>query len=159
MLNIPTQTKNITPIDVAAYVIELSDAIGEPITNMKLQKLLYYVYAWFAVEKGTKLFEEPIIAWKYGPVVTSVYEAYKGYGADIIRTKNGGNASALDDFTKSLIEDVFNIYGNKTAIELMSLTHDEAPWRDAFDPEDQTHEISFDAILKFYKAKKESTEA
>ncbi len=70
-----------------------------------------------------------------------------------------GNPDALDDFTESLVEDIFNIYGNKTAIELMSLTHSEAPWRDTFDPGFQNTEISFDKILKFYKQRKETSEA
>lgn len=147
------------PLDVAAYIIKLSDEIGEPITNMKLQKLIYYVFAWYAVEKGEPLFEEKIFAWKYGPVVASVYDVYKIYGADIIKEVQKGNPEAMDEFTQSLIEDIFNIYGNKTAIELMSLTHSEAPWRDSFDPGYQNTEIPFDLIHKFYKQRKATSEA
>jgi len=143
------------PLDIAAYIVRLSEKIGEPITNMKLQKLIYYVFAWYAVEKGEKLFDEPILAWKYGPVITSVYEVYKDFGADVIKGVKDGKPQDLDSFTKSLIEEVFTIYGGKTAIELMNLTHSEAPWRDTFNPNNQNKEIPFEEIKEYYKARKE----
>lgn len=139
-----------TPQDVAAYLIDLSNEIGEPLTNMKLQKLLYYTYAWFAVEKNKPLFEETIKALKYGPVVMSIYEEYKSCGADVIKDKKSGNPNNLDEFTKLLTEDVFQIYGDKTAIDLMRLTHSEAPWRDTFRPDAGVTEIPFKKIRDYY---------
>lgn len=60
-----------TALDVSNYIVTLSAEIGEPVTNMKLQKLLFYSYAWNLVEnKRNKLFTEKIIAWKYGPTKT-----------------------------------------------------------------------------------------
>ncbi len=146
------------PLDIAAYIVKLSKDTGEPVTNMKLQKLVYYTYVWYAVEKGKPLFKEPIKAWKYGPVITSVYEAYKDYGADVIKEVQAGNPESLDAFTKALAEDVFKVYGNKSAIELMELAHSEAPWRDTFNPKNQNTPIPFDMILDFYKARKEALE-
>jgi len=156
-----SQNKNkttIDPSDVAAYLIELSINIGEPLTNMKLQKLLYYVYAWYGVEKSKELFDEKIMAWKYGPVTISVYNKYSKYGADVIKKVENGGSEKLDPFTKDLIEEVFTIYGNKTAIELMNLTHSEAPWRDTFNPTYQDTPIPYEFIVGFYKEKKEITE-
>lgn len=143
------------PLDIAAYIVKLSQDIGEPVTNMKLQKLIYYTYAWYAVEKGKPLFEEPIEAWKYGPVVNSVYEVYKVFGADVIKESHNGDSETLDIFTKSLIEDVFRVYGGKSATELVDLTHSEAPWRETFDPKEEHTEIPFELIQKFYQARKE----
>lgn len=148
----------VNPSDIAAYLVELSIGIGEPLTNMKLQKLLYYVYSWYGVEKGKELFDEKIMAWKYGPVVTSVYDKYRKYGADVIKEVEGGNSDKLDPFTKDLIEEVFTVYGNKTAIELMNLTHSEAPWRDAYNPENQNTPIPYESVVEFYKAKKQIVE-
>ena len=138
------------PLDIAAYIIQLSNEIGEPLTNMKLQKLLYYAFSWYAVEKNKPLFDENIMAWKYGPVVVSVYKAYEKFGADIIKKASDGDPNALDDFTKSLVDDVFSVYGNKTAIELANLTHSEAPWRDTFNPENQNTPIPFKAVVQYY---------
>jgi len=147
------EVSKVSPLDVAAYIVDLSKETGEPITNMKLQKLVYYAYAWYAVEKGSKLFEEKIKAWKYGPVVQSVYDAYSEYGADVIKETSDGDPNKLDKFTKDLIDEVFNVYGIKTAIELMSLTHSEAPWRDSYF-EGEFHPIPFDLVKKYYTTKK-----
>ncbi len=144
-------------IDIAAQIIKLSNEIGEPITNMKLQKLIYYVYAWYAVEKGKPLFDEPIYAWKYGPVIASVYRAYQKFGADVIKESVDGDPESIDDYTKKLIEEVFNIYGTKSAIDLMELTHSEAPWRDTYKPGDDT-QIPFNLIQSYYKARKDLAE-
>ncbi len=144
----------IVPLDVAAYIIELSKETGEPLTNMKLQKLIYYVYAWFAVEKKKPLFDEKILAWKYGPAIVSVYEEYKDYGADVVKDKSGGNLENLDEYTKGLTEEVFTVYGGKSAIDLMSLSHSEAPWRDTFNPDNQNTPIPFEKILEYYTARK-----
>lgn len=147
--------KNISALDVAKYIIELAEEIGEPVTNMKLQKLLYYTYAWYLVENDKKkLFEEPIMAWKYGPVVISVYEAYKSYGADSIKEAIDGDAGKLDAATKEIIEDVFNIYAGLNAIELANLTHSERPWMETFDGTN-IHTISDELMYDFYLAKRE----
>ena len=120
--------------DVAAMIIDLSLKIGEPVTNMKLQKLLYYSYSWYLVKKKgkEKLFDEPIEAWQYGPVVKNIYEEYKTNGADVIKESSSGDVSLLDDDAIEVIEGVFRVYGDKTAIELMDLSHSEQPWRDSY---------------------------
>lgn len=141
--------------DVASRIINLSIQIGEPITNMKLQKLLYYSYCWYLIEnKGEKrLFNDEIQAWKYGPVVSSVYELYKKYKADVISTPVDGNESSIDALSNQIIEDVFKIYGDKTAIELMNLSRSEKPWRDTFDEDNQNQPIPDELIYSYYSSK------
>ena len=139
--------------DVAKYIIKLSQDIGEPVTNMKLQKLLYYSYVWYLVEKGMKrkLFKEPIVAWKYGPIVKDVYSMYKKYGADVIRQAENGNIENLDEEAKNIIEDVFKVYGAKNGIELANLTHNEQPWIQSYE-EDEENIIPDNLIFTFYKS-------
>ena len=60
-------------ISVAKYIINYSNSIDSPISNLKLQKLLYYVQAAFLVEEGKKCFCDEIVAWAFGPVVPDVY--------------------------------------------------------------------------------------
>lgn len=76
--------------DVADYVIWYANKIGKRITNLQLQKIMYYLQAYYLVEVGTELFQEPVEKWKLGPVVDNVYQEYKGYGAkniDIVPDK------------------------------------------------------------------------
>ena len=139
--------------DVAKYIIQLSQDIGEPVTNMKLQKLLYYSYAWYLVEKNKekKLFEEPIVAWKYGPVIKDIYMMYKEYEADVIKVAKDGEVDNLDEEARNIIEDVFKVYGAKNGIELANLTHLEQPWIQSYE-EGKENVITDELIFTFYKS-------
>ncbi|MFC3295544.1 DUF4065 domain-containing protein [Clavibacter michiganensis subsp. insidiosus] len=54
---------------------------------MKLQKLLYFAASEYAKRTGSdSLLSEPFMMWKYGPVVRSVYDEFRSYGAGRIRT-------------------------------------------------------------------------
>src|SRR5690606_8871278 len=72
---------------VASYFISRSSELNEnDLTNLKLQKLLYYAQAECVKSHTAKIFNEPIEAWDYGPVVSSVYKWLKGCGAYPITT-------------------------------------------------------------------------
>jgi len=145
--------------DVTAYIIDLATKTGEAVTNMKLQKLVYYSFVWYAVENGgQRLFKDPIFAWKYGPVVIPAYDTYESYGADSIKEIAKGNKDKISAKDKDLIEEVFQVYGNKSAIELLRLTHSERPWMDTFDPSYQKTEIPLDLIVDYYTKKKDLSE-
>lgn len=145
----------VSALDVAKYIIGLSLSTGEPVTNMKLQKLLYYAYSWYLVEKEGKetLFNEEIEAWQYGPVIRSVYNIYNKFKADIIKESLGGDDSVLNEEQKSLVRETFLAYGDKTAIQLMRLTHSETPWVKSFEQGDFS-KIPKDLIYNFYLEKK-----
>lgn len=70
--------------DVAQYIVNYHIEAEAPITNMKLQKLLYLVWVQHYRKTGRYLFDDEIVAWPLGPVVPSVYYDYSPYGADMI---------------------------------------------------------------------------
>lgn len=144
--------------NIAKYIIKLSIDTGEPVTNMKLQKLLYYAYSWFLVEKENKerLFEESVEAWQYGPVVRDVYSLYISKGADIIDEPILGDTvdEEIDEDTKKLIYETFIAYGDKTAIQLMRLTHNETPWLKTY-VEGRKDVIPDELIYDYYLGKKQ----
>ena len=50
------------------------------ITQMKLMKLVCISYGWnLVMNDNKKLFEEPILAWKYGLVIPSIYHEFKEF--------------------------------------------------------------------------------
>ena len=67
--------------DVACYLIHKAIDNERPISNLQLQKILYYIQVFFLQEKRYALFSDEIEAWRFGPVVRSVYEKYSGFGA------------------------------------------------------------------------------
>lgn len=75
-----------TALSVARYIIDYCNEIGRGISNLKLQKILYFVQAQFLVSTSNNApcFSDPIEEWDFGPLVPSVYHHYKVYGSAII---------------------------------------------------------------------------
>ncbi|MDR1284955.1 MAG: DUF4065 domain-containing protein [Campylobacteraceae bacterium] len=71
----------ITAMDVAKYAISKCQEDNHPITNLQLQKMLYYIQYFFLVKTEEPLFDDDFEAWKFGPVISNVYYEYRIYGA------------------------------------------------------------------------------
>lgn len=100
----------------------------EGISNLKLQKLLYYAYGCYLAMFGEKLFDDSIVAWEHGPVVKSVYYKYKDNGSSSISEFD----QPMCEFSNrelSVLEWVYKEFGQYTAWALRNMTHEEAPWK------------------------------
>lgn len=100
---------------------------GELMSNMKLQKMLYYQQGFHLAVFGSPLFEEQIEAWMYGPVVPSVYNHFKKYGFQGIEPETREEIS-LDPKEQALFDEVYKVYAAYSAVGLMHMTHSESPW-------------------------------
>lgn len=67
-------------IDLSKYIVSKCIADRQPISNLQLQKILYYIQKKF-LETDRIAFGDNIEAWQFGPVVPNVYYYYCGYGA------------------------------------------------------------------------------
>ena len=117
--------------DVAKYILTLADEeVGDLISNLKLQKLVYYAQGFHLALFNEELFNERIEAWDHGPVAPPLYGEYKCYGAGAIPKSDDFDSSSLTDEQKELINEVYEVYGQFSAWKLRNMTHDETPWRD-----------------------------
>lgn len=140
--------KNINKI--ADYFIFLSDPdIGDSMTNLKLQKLLYYAQSFHLVLFGEPLFEDEIKNWEHGPVVPNIYQQYKDFGGDTIPIPNEVDLDALNQNEKELLKDVYNVYGQFSAWKLRDMTHAEDPWKNT----NRNDVISKDSLMTYFKDK------
>lgn len=73
-----------TALRVAEYIIHEAQKREKPVTNTKLQKLLYFTQGVYLAKYNKLAFEDNIIAWKYGPVIKDIYYKYSLYGAEPI---------------------------------------------------------------------------
>lgn len=78
-------------VDLSKYIVTKCIADGHPISNLQLQKILYYIQKDF-LNRNDIAFPDAIEAWQFGPVVPDVYYYYCGYGAMPISIENGGVA-------------------------------------------------------------------
>lgn len=102
---------------------------ADGISNLKLQKLLYYAQGASLALNGRALFNEAIYAWKHGPVVPDVYYKFSKYGADSIPVSEGSEAVDMSFDDVDLLEQVYDIFGQFSAWKLRDLTHRETPWQ------------------------------
>lgn len=120
---------------------------GERLTNLKLQKMLYYQQGYHLAAFGTPLFEEEVEAWMYGPVVPCVYDVYSHYGSETLPEAN--NPIELLEEEEILFNQVYQAYRDFSAIGLMNRTHNEQPWLQAL-PHDRGTVISCESMKSFF---------
>ena len=98
-------------------------------TPMHVLKLVYISHGWTLGLYGRSLVNEPAEAWLYGPVVPSVYHRYKSFRGDPITTDPVDRSDAFDEEQLDVIEQVHEVYGDFTALQLSALTHKPGtPW-------------------------------
>ncbi len=112
------------------------------LSPMKLQKLIYFAHGWYLANFNEGLIFESIQAWKFGPVIQSIYHDFKNYGNEHIdkeihsvRVRDGKIERIIphieedDENTKKFLDLVWERYGNLTPIQLSNMTHNEgSPW-------------------------------
>ncbi|MDR2496832.1 MAG: DUF4065 domain-containing protein [Tannerellaceae bacterium] len=118
-------------IEIAQVFLRLSHPeCGDIISNLKLQRLLYYAQGFHLAIYGTPLFEDLVEAWNYGPVVPSVYQIYRGHGTGALPVDNSTEVHcSISEDQLAIIEEVYDVYGQYSGLKLMHLTQHEEPWK------------------------------
>ena len=137
-------------LDVAAYILRRRG----PMSGKKLQKLVYYSQAWSLAWTGEPLFADRIEAWRDGPVVPGLFAEHRY--ANEVTDITGGNAEALTPRQMDTVDSVLGFYADRTAEDLIKMSHDEEPWRDARRGLLSWHagnsEISHESMRKYYSS-------
>lgn len=134
-------------LDVAKYVINHEISQGRSVTNLRLQKLLYFVQAKVLMETDNPCFEDEMQAWEYGPVVPVVYQAYAKYRNFAIEEQK--NVIDIAQDIKNYIQDILNYFANTQTFELVQITHGQKPWIEAR-AKGNRQPISIDTIREYF---------
>ena len=119
--------------DAAKYFLaQADDESGDLISNLKLQKLVYYAQGLHLALYDKPLFPEAVEAWTHGPVVPELYHAYKHHEAGSIPRPGDLDFSTFDAPTRELLDEVYSVYGQFSAWKLREMTHEEAPWKETY---------------------------
>lgn len=127
---------------VANYFIELNTTQRKELSPMKLQKLIYYAHGWHLAIFNEPLINENVEAWSYGPVIPSIYHEFKEFGNKTINrfaldidmssarfNVYYPNISEQDEQTKELLDRIWEVYSDASAIQLSNATHAiGTPW-------------------------------
>jgi len=131
-------------IDFANYIVWYANKTypNIPLTHLKLQKLIYYFCVLYAREKNHIPFNEKINKWQFGPVVSSVYDEFKVYGANPIKNPSTGMVLIKkEDGSFQLDTTEFNVENYPEDIKnLMNSIVDKLIDTEPFTLVDRTHE-------------------
>jgi uncharacterized phage-associated protein len=136
-----------SPAKVANSIVKIAQSLDVNIDPLKIQKLLYFSHGWSLAINGRGLINEPFHAWKFGPVLSSVYHEFKRYGngaikhfmSEIVQDKsNSKNVNLFwktnfipesDQETLELLKHIIKKYAKFSAITLSHMTHlKKSPW-------------------------------
>lgn len=130
------------PRAVANLLLDLADREDEgpvPISNLVLQKLLYFAHGHFLIRSGSPLVSGAFEAWTYGPVHPAVYREFKCQGNRPIEIRAVGRSvvtgqthqlSAPDNqAVRRLLREVIRAYGHLSPGQLIDISHaPKGPW-------------------------------
>lgn len=135
-------------MNVAEWFVAWAEEMDADISQLKLQKLLYYAQGEHIRSTGNRLFSDRIEAWTHGPVVPDVYHETKQFGRNPIDPdefiSEAFNWDDFEDVQDELVA-VWRKYGIYSAWALREKTHSEKPWQDAFNLGRDT-EITYAAL-------------
>lgn len=133
------------------YVFKSTDTIVRHIVHrqggysgVRTHKTIYFLFALYAGQLGIHdenpdyLFEEDFEAWKFGPVLRSLYlDSVEG---DVKGIEWVPQTSAEEDFYE-FVEEVLASVNKLGDFQLVDRTHEDKAWKNAYIESDSGHEI------------------
>ena len=142
----------INSIDLSKYIINYALDNNSPISNLQLQKILYFVNGEYYKNKGEFLLDEKFYAYPLGPVNKSVYNIYKSYGASKIYSRTN-ELIDFKGFDKNIINTAIKKYVEMSAFALVNLSHEVGKaWNKVISKDGMYSVISNDLIMEEFKS-------
>lgn len=137
---------------VADFFIEAAASQRDYVTNLKLNKLLYFAQVLSLVRRNEPLFSDPIEAWDLGPVVSSIYHSYKGNKNKPIKSASSDcYQEFLDEDEQEILVETMLTFGQYTATALVNKTHVKGgPWETSYGT---NNVISIEAMRDYYMSR------
>ncbi len=150
--------------EVANFVLDRCENKGVSVTNLSLQKIVYFCHVWSLIELERPLVRHKFEAWKFGPVLQYLYREFKEFEetsitkrAKKLNTVTGEMAMVeynFDEATETLLKNVIDFYSRLSASHLVEISHvTGGPWEKAWNHINSTNpgmQINDDEILRFY---------
>lgn len=135
---------------IASYIIGWCYENNIAITNLKLQKLLYFTQGFFYKIKHQKLISDDFYAWQLGPVIPEIYYKYSIYSASNIPRES---MPLLDNDTCNCLNMILSHVAFLPAWQLVEKSHQEDPWKYNYEIFGNKSKIPFESIKNYYGAK------
>lgn len=139
-------------MDVARFIVNYSIEIRKPVSNLKLQKLLYFVQVTFLGQLGVPCYTEPVVHCRHGPdSITDQELEYYEFQFDldtmsVTTQRRTYREDIFENYHLNLIRYVVEKYQDVSPWEMVDLTHQEAAWMIT----DRNEEITIDMMKMYY---------
>jgi len=140
---------------VANYFLARAEEQRKSLTPMQLIKLVYFAHGWHLAWCDRPLIGDDVEAWRHGPVIRSVYDAFKKYGREPIERPTYGEYDLVIDIglldehdkvinpkpimqhfpdeSRDVMDEIFRTYSELDGIQLSKMTHlPGSPWEKAY---------------------------
>lgn len=133
---------------------------GSPVTQMKLQKLVFFAHGIHLAQYGEPLIDEKFQAWKFGPVVRDIYTSYRFYGSEPISDtlwifRSDILDKELDELStkvKDTVSTTWNTLKSFNASQLSNWTHKVgSPWQKVYVEGEKDIDIPNAEIQEYFK--------
>lgn len=132
--------------EVANFILDFCESEHLEITNLSLQKIVYFCHVWSLVQLKRPLVRHQFEAWQFGPVLQYLYRDFKDFDRTEIKARSKklnpvtGTSEVVDysfdQETEQLLRNVISFYGRRKAGTLVELTHVEGgPWHEVWNYE------------------------
>lgn len=140
-------------LTIAKWFVAWAAANEADLSNLKLQKLLYYAQGYHLGRFGVPLFKDGIQAWSHGPVVLKAYDEFKKFGSSdlSLATDDEFDWPQVDEKSTQFLIQIWDQLGSLAAWRLRDMTHAEAPWKEYFEDGVRHLEIPHSALIKYFK--------
>lgn len=129
-------TKKVTQdmFDLCQYIIQYEHSQKRIVTNLRLQKLLYFIQAHCFINMIDPSLPDKMQAWRYGPVMPEAYDKYRFFGSIGIVPRFDVDTEKLvvDPTLKGLVNDVLEQCSDFSTQDLIDISHHQKPWSEAY---------------------------
>lgn len=124
---------------IANSFLRIAEQSGKKLTNMQLQKLVYFAHGWHLALTGKPLLSDAVRAWDFGPVIPPLYNSLKIFGNGIVtepitrRDPETGEVSVVEEkeseYVQRLLQRVWEVYSHMDGLQMSYLSHQPGtPW-------------------------------
>lgn len=138
--------------NIAKYIIAYCNKNEKSITNLVLQKILYYVQGYFIKKYNILAYGAEIVKWPYGPVVPEAYFEFCAHRNNPIQFESEEYDNYISLITDSDNQKLINVITDKCiecgVTKLVNKTHKENPWVSTA----MKSEIEIEKIITFFES-------
>jgi uncharacterized phage-associated protein len=149
---------------IANFILEKGREAGRPVTNITINKIIFFLHAWYLAKTGKPLVSAKIEAWDYGPVFREIYWEFKSFENKPISKhaarRNPVTAEKeicpieLTEEDRDFLEPLLGKYLKISASKLIELSHvPGGPWDQVYNHDGESNpgmQISNDLIRDWF---------